>query len=84
MLRKKQSRGGGGIGFEQGSASLVGPLRRLELELKRESARALKPGFAVFFPCSLNTEFLQHFIFLFAKSASLFIMYCLLSESQGV
>lgn len=72
-----------GIGSGQSSASLMGP-RRLEKELKRGSTRALKPGFAVFFPRSRNTEFLQHFIFLFAKSASLFITYCLLSEFPGV
>lgn len=53
------------------------------MELKRGTTPALKPGFAVFFPHSLNVEFLQRFIFLFAKSASLFITYCLLSEFPG-
>jgi hypothetical protein len=59
-------------------------MRRLEKELKRGSTRALKPRFAVFFPRSLNIEFLQLLTFLFAKSASLSLTYCLLSEFPGV
>lgn len=62
VLRKKQTRVW--IGLRQDSANLVGPMS-LEKELKMGSTRALTPGFAVFFPRSLNTEFLQHFNFFY-------------------